>query len=155
MESLSSSPERDQDLIAWRFTGICPAIGRRSANALQRLEPGSGAASPLDRLIGPEMRLSVLLSPQAGRSPHLWHGPALGAGERFDVQVAIHAGMGPGGFLWAQDDGAPWSSMTGASAWGAERLPLAARWSTGSGKNPSDRPSAERTQRHLDAFRSQ
>jgi hypothetical protein len=140
IETLSSSPERDQDLIAWRFTGICPAAGGEAQTLFSAWNQDQALPPLWIGLIGPEMRLSVLLSPQAGRSPHLWHGPALGAGDRFDIQVAIHAGMGPGGFLWRANDDAPWTSMTGASAWGAERLPSATHWSTGSGKSPVDRP---------------
>ncbi len=140
LATLSSSPERDQDLIAWRFTGVCPASGGEAQTLFSAWNQDQALPPLWIGLIGPEMRLAVLLSPQAGRSPHLWHGPALGAGERFDIQVAIHAGMGPGGFLWRTNDDAPWTSMTGASAWGAERLPSATRWSTASGKTPTDRP---------------
>jgi hypothetical protein len=139
LAKLASSPESDQDLTAWRFIGISPSSGGEAQTLFSAWNQDQALPSLWIGFIGPEMRLSVLVSPQAGRSPHLWHGPALGAGERFDVQVAIHAGMGPGGFLWRANDDVPWSSMIGASAWGAERLPSAARWSTGSGKHSSDR----------------
>jgi hypothetical protein len=92
-------------------------------------------------LIGPEQRLSVLLAPQVGRSPHLWTGPAVPAGAPFHIQLLLHPGMGPGGLLWRADAGAPWTSLTCASAWGLARLPHAANLSLGIGKgNAQDRP---------------
>lgn len=49
--------------------------------------------------------------------------------------------MGPGGVLWRSGDDAAWSSLCGASAWGAERLDWPARWSVGHGKGgPDDCP---------------
>ena len=85
-------------------------------------------------LTGRAQRLTVILAPTPGRSPHYWFGPNLAAGESFDLQIAIHAGMGPGGILWRADDSSPWSSLRAASAWGAERLTWPERWSVGVGK---------------------
>ena len=85
-------------------------------------------------LIGPEQRLSVLLAPQVGRSPHLWTGPALAAGTPFHLQLLLHPGMGPGGLLWRSGADAPWTSLTCASAWGLGRLPTTANLSVGCGK---------------------
>lgn len=91
-------------------------------------------------LIGPEQRLSVLLAPQVGRSPHLWTGPAVPPGAPFHLQLLLHPGMGPGGLLWRADASAPWTSLTCASAWGLARLPAAANLSVGCGKGgPEDR----------------
>ncbi|MDP2858925.1 MAG: hypothetical protein Q8P50_13240 [Bacillota bacterium] len=89
--------EPPASLIAWRFNGV-------SAGA----EAGSGEAQ-------------TLLSAAPGRSPHYWLGPVITAGEAFSVQVAMHTGMGPGGLLWRWDDSWPWSSLLGATPWGAER----------------------------------
>ena len=39
--------------------------------------------------------------------------------------------MGAGGLLWRWHDDCPWSSLIGASAWGAERLRWSNNWSIG------------------------
>ena len=85
--------------------------------------------------------LAALLSPLEGRSPHLWWGHALQPGRHFDLQLAVHTGMGPGGIMCRLSDDAPWSSLAAASPWGAERLAWPARWSLGHGqRGPDDRP---------------
>ena len=130
------------ELIAWRFRGTCPPAGDGDAQTLLAgWEPGPGLSALWIGLLGREGRLGVLLSPAAGRSPHLWHGPALAPGEAFDIQVAIHTGMGPGGILWRRGQAAPWSSLIASSSWGAERLTWPRRWAVGhEQRGPADRP---------------
>jgi hypothetical protein len=112
-----------------------------SQTLLTACDTGPALAPLWCGLLGKEQRLGVLLSPAAGRSPHLWHGPRLESGRPFSVQVAIHTGMGSGGILWRRDDAATWSSLSGASPWGAERLNWPARWLVGYGqRGPTDRP---------------
>jgi hypothetical protein len=119
-------------LVAWRFVGVCPAIsGGEAQTLLCGWDPGPTLAPLWIGLQGQEQRLVVLLSSAPGRSPHLWLGPMLPADEPFEIQVAIHTGMGPGGLLWRWDDTAPWSSLRAASPWGAERLVWPTRWSIG------------------------
>lgn len=89
-------------------------------------------------LIGPEQRLSVLLAPQEGRSPHMWTGPALPTGAPFHLQMLLHPGMGPGGLLWRSAPDAPWTSLTCASAWGLARVPATEHLSVGCGKGSAD-----------------
>ncbi len=60
-------------------------------------------------LQGREHRMGVLLSPAPGRSPHLWLGPVLPPDKPFEIQIAAHTGMGPGGLLWRWDD--EWGSV--------------------------------------------
>ena len=129
-------------LIAWRFRGECPAISAGDAQTLLAgWDPGPGLSPLWIGLLGREQRLGALLSPQAGRSPHLWYGPTFAPGEPFTIQVAIHTGMGPGGILWRRDDNAPWSSLTAAASRGAERLTWPTRWSVGHDREePTDRP---------------
>jgi len=119
-------------LVVWRLDGICPPA--RSGGAQTLLcgwNPGPALAPLWIGLQGSEHRLCILLSPAPGRSPHLWLGPVLPPGKPFEVQIAIHTGMGPGGLLWRWDDAAPWSSLRAASPWGAEQLIWPARWSVG------------------------
>lgn len=80
---------------------------------------------------GVDQRLTALLSPQANRSPHRWLGPAMPGDRPFSIQFAIHSGMGPGGLLWRWSDDHAWSSLLGASAWGAERLLWSSQWRIG------------------------
>ncbi|HEY8599669.1 MAG TPA: metallophosphoesterase [Thermomicrobiales bacterium] len=130
------------DLIAWQFRGDCTMESAGDAQTLLAgWEPGPGLSPLWIGLLGREQRLGILLSPQAGRSPHLWHGPTFAPGESFTVQVAIHTGMGPGGLLWRRDDNAPWSSLTAAASWGAERLTWPTRWSVGHEREePTEQP---------------
>lgn len=129
-------------MTAWQFTGRCAEASDGDAQTLlSAWDPGPALSTLWIGLLGREQHLGVLLSPQAGRSPRLWLGPRVPPGEPFEVQVALHTGMGPGGFLWRWGDDAPWSSMPGAEAWGAERLTWPVRWSIGHDRDdPNDRP---------------
>ncbi|MEM7026205.1 MAG: hypothetical protein AAF637_27055, partial [Pseudomonadota bacterium] len=71
---------------------------------------------------GPNMLLTVILQPIAGRSPHYWFGPPAQDGRPFAFDVLLHRGMGPGGILWRPSGTQGWSSLDGASAWGIDRL---------------------------------
>ncbi|HKG26981.1 MAG TPA: hypothetical protein VKB09_15125 [Thermomicrobiales bacterium] len=126
-------------IVAWNFTGVCPDAGEGAPQTLLAgWEPG-GALAPLwIGLTGTENRVVVLLAPQAGRSPHRWHGPALPPGRPFALEIAIQTGMGPGGLLWRRDDAAQWSSLQAASPWGAERLRWPANWSIGHGQRGAE-----------------
>ena len=133
---------RGAQLVSWRFAGTTAPIGRGEAQTLLAgWNNGPGLATFWIGLLGPEQRLGVLLSPQAGRSPHLWHGPALEPGAPFAIEVALHTGMGPGGILWRRDAASLWSSLTAASPWGAERLPWPQEWALGHDRRgAADRP---------------
>jgi hypothetical protein len=129
-------------VVLWQFSGVCAAASDGSAQTLlSGWSPGPALAPLWIGLRGREHHLSVLLSPSPGRSPHLWQGPSLSPGAPFSLQVAVHTGMGPGGLLWRWNDATPWSSLTAASPWGAERLTWPANWSIGHGqRGPADRP---------------
>ena len=81
---------------------------------------------------GRDQRLTITVAPTPGRSPHYWFGPSVAPGEDFELQLAMHFGMGPGGLLWRTVDTAPWSSLRSASPWGLERLSWPERWTVGS-----------------------
>ncbi len=113
----------------------------RPQTLLSAWNPGTALAPLWIGLTGTEHRLSILLAPDPGRSPHFWHGLAIPPGKPFAFQLAIHTGMGPGGLLWRWDEDSPWSSLTAASPWGAERLSWPERWSVGHGqRGAADRP---------------
>jgi hypothetical protein len=129
-------------VIVWQFSGVCAAASDgRAQTLLSGWTPGPALAPLWIGLRGCEHRLSVLLSPTPGRSPHLWQGPSLPSAEPFTIQLAIHTGMGPGGILWRWHEAMPWSSFMAASPWGAERLTWPACWSIGHDqRGPADRP---------------
>lgn len=129
-------------LLAWRFSGVCAAGDDGAAQTLVSGWRGGGQLAHLwVGLVGREPFLAVQLSPAPGRSPHLWRGPALIPGEPFDVQLALHNGMGPGGIITRAADASPWSSLIAASPWGAERLAWPERWGLGHGQGgPADWP---------------
>ncbi|MEM7536579.1 MAG: metallophosphoesterase [Chloroflexota bacterium] len=139
-------PSSETTLIVWRVSGITADHGTdgEAQTLLCGWESAATIAPLWIGLRGPEQQFSILLSPTPGRSPHLWTGPSLSSGQRFDIEIGIHTGMGPGGLLWRGHDNtgqSQWSSMYGASAWGAERLTWPRNWHVGMGqRGVSDRP---------------
>jgi Calcineurin-like phosphoesterase len=90
---------------------------------------------------GPDQKLTAIVQRAPGRSPSYWLGPAMEAAKPFEITLAVHTGMGPGGILYrlAADD--PWSSLSAATAIGVEDVEWPARWSIGHGPGGStDRP---------------
>lgn len=138
--ALAGGPYDDR-LLSLRITGRAAAAGDGSAQTLLSAFRPDGQTPLWIGLRGIDQRLTVVVGFQARRSPHYWSGPAVAAGSPFDLQLVIHTGMGPGGFLHRGADEAKWSSLTGASAWGAERLDWPDRWSIGhAARGPADQP---------------
>ncbi len=79
-------------------------------------------------ITGRDHHLMLSLSPRPNRSPHSWHGPSLATDKSFRIHFAIHSGMNAGGLLWRWDDNNPWSTLTGSSPWGVERLLWSHDW---------------------------
>ena len=130
------------EIVALQFSGQMPLAG---SGLRQTLLCGQDDVDALPSFwvgfMGTDNRLAVTVSPQKGRSPHLWHGPTFAPGRPFCFQLVLHRGMGPGGLLWRQDDGSAWHSLEGASAWGLERLTWPASWYIGQGPaGPTDLP---------------
>src|SRR5262249_32282654 len=65
-----------------------------------------------------------------GDGARTWTGPILAEGEPLAVDVALHTGAGPGGFMVRRPGGA-WSSMANESARGAERMQWPDQWIAG------------------------
>lgn len=132
----------DNGVWSWRFRGH--AGGRTSGVAETLLDawtPGPALAPLWIGLTGPRRKLTVSLAPEPGRSPHWWFGPSLPADTPFDLHVALYPAMGPGGVLWRWHREAAWSTLDGASPWGAERLEPQSIWSLGHGRGgATDRP---------------
>ena len=75
--------------------------------------------------------MTTYISPDVGQSPHHWYGPKILPETGFNIQIAIHNGMEPGGLLWRWDDHKPWSSLKSSTSWGAEKLKWPKIWSIG------------------------
>ena len=76
-------------------------------------------------LSGERRLLTVTLQPLSGRSPHYWFGPEISS--TFDLHLALHREMGPGGIL-LRGRGGTWTSLGTSSAWGLERLVWPDEW---------------------------
>ncbi len=101
--------------------------------------PGSLAPLWLG-LRGPRQTLTLIVSREAGRSPHYWIGPDLLAEHDFTLDLALSPDMGPGGVLWRCNDES-WTSFAAASATGLEGLHWPVLWSVGHGEGgAADRP---------------
>ncbi len=125
-------------IVGLRFTGRSAPEGSGTAQTLVSAFR-AGVLAPLwIGLRGPEQRLTVVIGPEARRSPHYWHGPALGPDAPFDISLVVHTGMGPGGIMCRCGDDERWTSLVAASPWGAERLDWPERWSVGHAQGGRD-----------------
>ncbi|MCY4009136.1 MAG: metallophosphoesterase [Anaerolineaceae bacterium] len=119
-------------MVVWEMVGqLNPVENRQPITLLCAHAEGRALPALWLGVSGVRNQLTLLLRPQADRSPYRWQGPMLPTQQPFRVQFGIHSGMGPGGFLWRWQDDDPWSSMIGASAWGAERLRWSHEWTSG------------------------
>jgi hypothetical protein len=125
-------------MVAFHFTGHAAPGGTSGVQTLLAAF-GPGVLAPLwIGLRGRDQRLTLTIAPIPRRSPHYWLGPAVRAGEPFDIQLLLHADMGPGGIMCRSGSNAAWSSLESASAWGAERLDWPPQWSVGHGQAGAD-----------------
>lgn len=86
-------------------------------------------------LRGPRQTMTLIIGKKPGRSPGYWLGPDLLPNQSFDIHVAFHPAMGPGGMLYRQHDETAWTSMTCASSTGVEDLSWPSKWSVGYGQD--------------------
>ena len=105
--------------------------------------PSSSPGQPhpmLRGFLGPSPHASVSISVE-GESPQItarlevepgdfevWRGPTLVPGEALNLQLAFHAGMGPGGVLLRERGTDAWTSMESSSARGLEMMKWPTRW---------------------------
>jgi hypothetical protein len=131
---VTGGPRPDR-VSAFRFTGVATPSGCSAAQTLLCAYKRGELPNLWIGLRGPGQMLTVILHPEPGRSPHYWSGPALEPGSSFDLQLLLHAGMGPGGIMLRIGEDLPWTSLSAASPWGAERVAWPKRWSVGFGPN--------------------
>ena len=131
----------DDRILGLRFTGRAAAAGDGSAQTLLSAFRPDLQMPLWIGLRGVDQRLTVIVGPEARRSPHYWYGPAVAAGSPFDLQLVIHTGMGPGGFLWRSAGERAGRRSMPPRPWGAERLDWPERWSIGhAARGPADQP---------------
>lgn len=129
--------------VEWRCTGRTAPEARAPAQTFFSAHAADALAPVWVGLRGVRQTLTVIVGRQPGRSPLYWLGPDLAPDEAFDLHIGFHPGMGPGGILYRDHDDQRWTSCSGASATGIERLAWPGRWSIGQGQaGLSDRPFA-------------
>ncbi len=145
-------------MMAWRVSGTtAPGDDGRPQTILAATPQGTAAPRVWIGLTGPDQRLTATMSPTPGRSPYYWFGPGIEPGKPFEIQIAIHADMGPGGLLsrWADDQ--PWSSLRSAAPWGLEKLGWPSSWTIGQIAGPataaSDNATGDRDDAEAARFR--
>ena len=131
-DSALAMPQGSVPLAVWRFTGE-PVVEDEEQTLLSGSNFMDGPPTVWIGLEGGSQRIVVRLQPVSGSGVDTWTGPVIETDLPFDFQIAMHAGMGPGGVLYREDDSAEWSSMKSSSARGAELLMWPARWLVGHG----------------------
>ncbi|MBW8637755.1 metallophosphoesterase [Hoeflea sp. WL0058] len=129
-------------ILSFRFRGRAAEIGGPKQTLLAALDATTGTEPVWIGLTGACQKLTVILQPYPNNSPHYWFGPELDPGRPFDLQLALHGGMGPGGLIWRRSDDDAWSSLEHRSPWGLEKIHWPATWHIGHGPDPDDRPFA-------------
>ncbi|MEM7030105.1 MAG: metallophosphoesterase [Chloroflexota bacterium] len=143
--AFQGAPQTDapaSDLVMWQFSGT---IAETTTPDQRSLLAGWNNQTDLMTfwlgIAGANNQLCLQVWHAPGRSPHMWVGPNLPVGQPFNVQMMVHTGMGAGGFLYRWGDNEAWSSMIGASAWGAERMAWPKYWAVGHSQyGVDDRP---------------
>ena len=123
-----SGSSSEELIILWQFSGqYPPSVFGQEQTFICGWDMMEG---PQTLWIGLDClsRLTVHLIPVPGGGIQIWQGPYLPPKNDFDVQIAIHTGMGPGGIMWRAGDTGKWSSLVSSSSRGAERTAWPTQW---------------------------
>lgn len=145
ISSLLRPIDLNRELVAFRIRGVLaqPKRGDSDQTLLCGIDSGEGVEPIWIGMDGDSHRLLVRIVPHSGHGWQLWTGPRLAAAKPFDIQIAFHPHMGPGGILLRADENASWSTLTSTSSKGCESLKRPRRWALGQGQSgPGDRPFA-------------
>ena len=126
-----------------RFRGVCPDPWSGDPQTILVGYSGGNFGSPRNVRFTLEGARPTLHAGLVVEHPYAqtWAGPVLTPGEPFDLQVAIHPGMGPGGVMWRPYENAAWTSMASESPRGAEQNGWTIEWKLGHDVcGPHDRP---------------
>jgi len=131
-----------KEIVGLRFAGRLSARPASKSNA-QTLLCGIDSSEGVEPVwIGfdDSGRLIVRIVPVSGQGAQLWHGPLFKAG-RFDFQLCLNPGMGPGGILFRRTNEKEWDSLPSSSSKGLEDLKTPTRWALGHAQSGiGDRP---------------
>jgi hypothetical protein len=131
----------DRACLGLRFVGRAASASQGAAQTLFSTHRAGELPPFWLGLRGAEQRLTAIVHHEPGRSPHYWLGPSIKAGDDFQIDVMLHANMGPGGIMYRAAGDQRWTSMSAASPWGLERLKASQKWCIGhSSGGVSDRP---------------
>lgn len=123
IQSVPWKQGRSPDLVHLKIKGVARIVELGLRQTIFAAIHDQSSEIPLwIGFIGASMQLAVILQPIAGRSPHYWFGPCVHDNQPFEFEVLLHRHMGPGGILWRSEATTDWSSFSGSSAWGIERL---------------------------------
>jgi len=129
------------DLVRLEIKGTAAMSGSGCRQTLfAAMDEKSGEIPLWIGFIGAKTQLTVILQPSSGRSPHYWFGPEIDHNRPFEFDVLLHQGMGPGGILWRSPATPYWSSFSGSSAWGIERLAWPSHCSVGLASSANNTP---------------
>jgi hypothetical protein len=127
-------------LVAFRFSGTLHEWKRGSSD--QTLLCGTNSSEGVEPVWigvnGDSGRLMVQIVPVAGEGWQVWKGPLLSNDEKFDFQLALHPGMGPGGVLFRKPQELTWSSLMSTSSKGIESLKAPMSWVIGNAQSGSN-----------------
>ncbi|WP_349958833.1 metallophosphoesterase [Rhizobium sp. ZPR3] len=131
----------DNHIVHLRISGDMTNEAHSPAQTLFSAFDTRGLAPIWLGLRGPRQTLTLVLGRDPGRSPHYWFGPDFAPGRPLDIEIALHAGMGPGGMLYRRSTDRGWNSLKAASATGLEHTVWPERLSVGHGQGGTmDRP---------------
>ena len=141
--TLLSPIDLSRHVTAFRIRGTFAKLGRGNTDQtlICGIDSGEGVEPIWIGIDGDSGRLLVQIVPLSGHGWQLWKGPLLAAGTSFDLQLAFHPQMGPGGVLLRADETAAWSTLASTSSLGVESLKRPQRWAIAHGQSgPDDRP---------------
>jgi hypothetical protein len=129
---------------AWRIQAKAwpPSTGGEPQTLLWGWDGMEGLATVWIGIEGSPARWTVRLIPQSGFGWQVWTGPLVtfdpSPDRAFEGQIALHAGLGPGGILFRANDRAPWQSLYSTSSKGIEDLTWPQAWTLGHGPSGAD-----------------
>lgn len=140
--ALLNSIDLSREPVAFRFRGKQSKSEHSDSDQtlLCAIDSGEGVEPVWIGIDGDSGRLLVRIVPVAGHGWQVWKGPRLATDREFDLQIALHPQMGPGGVLFRSGENSTWSTLTSTSSKGCESLRRPQRWALGHGQSgPTDR----------------
>lgn len=127
--------------IELRLTGQASAFGHAAPQTIFSACAPDFIAPVWIGFRGAKQTLTAIIGGISGRSPSYWIGPDVPPDSMFDLHLAFHADMGPGGVLYRHHQDQHWTSFSAATAKGISEIAWPSRWVIGHGQGGTkDRP---------------